>query len=83
MEDRQKLLQSFTFEELVAEVRRRMAEVDKARELLAGSSGQAPKNTRMSQAALEKWKGWHAYKEQHPDATVEQWRRAQKRKGRS
>lgn len=79
--DRLTQLQSYTVRELVDELKRRIAELDEARALLAGTED-VPKNSRMSQAKAEYWRGWREYKAAHPDATVEQWRRAQKRSSR-
>lgn len=76
--DRLQHLQTYTVQELVSELRRRIAELDEARALLAGTES-GPKNSRMSQAKAEYWREWREYKAAHPDATVEQWRRAQKR----
>jgi hypothetical protein len=76
--DRLTQLQSYTVRELVDELKRRIAELDEARALLAGTED-GPKNSKMSQAKAEYWRDWRRYKAEHPDATVEQWRRAQKR----
>jgi len=75
--DRLTQLQSYTVRELVDELKRRIAELDEARALLAGT--EPVKHSRMSEAKAEYWRGWREYKVAHPDATVEQWRRAQKR----
>jgi len=75
-------LESFTTMELVQELKRRLDELDQARALLLGSSAQVSgKNPRLSGAKAAYWKDWHDYKAQHLNATVEEWRKSQ-RKGR-
>lgn len=77
--DRLKLLGEYTVGELVDELKRRKDELDGALASIPGPSGNAPKNTRMSQAKAAYWKAWHSYKGQHPNATVAEWRKAKKR----
>lgn len=76
--DRLEQLKSYTVPELVAELRRRIAELDEARTLLA-LTGDPGKKSRMSEAKAAYWRGWHEYRAAHPDATVDEWRRSQKR----
>lgn len=76
--DRQKQLESFTDRELVDELKRRFAVLDEARALF-GATATGAKNPRMSEAKAAYWRQWHDYKAAHPDATLEQWRRSQKR----
>ena len=83
---RSKQLESYSTAELVQELKRRFAEVENAKALLAGQethglrsvTGKDPKRS-ASKAAY--WKDWHAYKAKHPTATVELWR-AHQRKGK-
>ena len=80
--DRLKALEGYSFQELVTELRRRIAEVDEARALLAGSgtgSSKGPKNPRMSEAKRKYWESWHQYKAEHPEATKAEWLRIRKR----
>ena len=77
--DRLKQLETYTVRELVDELKRRIDELDEARALLAATSDQAVRNSRMSEAKSAYWKEWHKYKAANPDAKVEQWRRSQKR----
>lgn len=79
--DRIEQLKAFTTSELIEELRRRKAELDAGISSLTGSAGQA-KNSRMSEAKAAYWQEWHQYKAAHPEATVEQWRRAHKRSSR-
>lgn len=81
MVDRLEQLKNYTLPELVAEVKRRIAEADAARAVIGGT-GKRAKYSKMSEAKAEYWREWHEYKESHPDSTVEQWRRAQKRSKR-
>jgi hypothetical protein len=81
--DRQKQLESFTTDELATELKRRFAEMDRHRaELFGAPSGTSAKNPRMSEAKAAYWQEWREYKAAHPDATLEQWRRSQKRSPR-
>jgi hypothetical protein len=76
--DRLQQLQSYSVKELVDELRRRITELDEARALLA-LAGDPGKKSRMSEAKAAYWQGWHEYKAAHPDATVDEWRRSQRR----
>lgn len=76
--DRLKALEAYTVRELVDELKRRKDELDDA--LSAIGSRSDAKNTRMSEAKAAYWRGWHAYRSEHPNATVAEWRKAQKRK---
>jgi len=76
--DQSEQLKKFSTAELIEELRRRKAELDAGISMLAGDAD-GPRNSRMSQAKAAYWREWHEFKESHPDATVEQWRRAQKR----
>ena len=78
--ERQKLLESFTDRELVDELKRRFAVMDEARALFGGLSTTGAKNPKMSEAKAAYWREWHEYKAAHPDASLEQWRRSQKRR---
>jgi len=80
--DRLKQLEAYTDRELVDELKRRIAILDEARALLGGSVGPTAKNPKMSEAKAAYWREWREYKAAHPDATLEQWRRAQKRSAR-
>lgn len=88
MTDRLKALEGYTVAELVGELKGRMAELDEARALLGGNTPGAPKgrdgakNPAMSQAKARYWASWHEYQAAHPGATVAEWRKAQKRKGK-
>jgi len=77
--DRQKPLAAFTDQELLEEINRRRTEhLEQARALTLGPfEGKSP---RKSQAKLEYWQEWHEYRKQHPNATVDEWRRSKKRK---
>jgi hypothetical protein len=81
MTDRLKVLESYTVAELVGELKRRMAELDEAKALLGGprTPKDGAKNPAMSEAKAKYWAGWHEYRALHPDATVGEWRKAQKR----
>jgi hypothetical protein len=70
-------LATYTVRELVDELKRRKDELDDAFAVTGGTSNDTPKNTRMSKAKTAYWKAWHAYKEQHPDATIAERRKAQ------
>ena len=80
-QERLKLLESYSVRELTDELRRRIAELDEARALLAGTStsGQPVRNSKMSEAKAAYWAAWHEYRAAHPDATVAQWRKTQKK----
>jgi hypothetical protein len=78
-------LESFATEELIAELERRFAELDRARSrfaTLVGVLASTPSSTvthpAVSRAKAEYWAAWHQYKAAHPDATVAEWRRVQK-----
>ena len=79
-------LESFTDEELIAELKRRIARADEMKAALASLAGPsaAVKSSNVSKAKAEYWAAWHTYKAGHPDSTVEQWRRVQakQRKGK-
>ena len=76
--DRVDQLKAFTTAELIEELRRRKEELEAGISLLTGSATPV-RNSKMSEAKAAYWQAWHEYKAAHPDATVEQWRRAQKR----
>lgn len=82
--DRLERLREYTDTELLEELNRRIAEyqgkVDRIRATMSPAPG---KFFAKSQAKTEYWREWHEYKAAHPDATVEQWRRAQKSSERS
>jgi hypothetical protein len=80
--DRLEQLKSYSVRELVDELKRRKAELDEAVAEFSGSGRATAVNPRMSEAKAEYWRGWHVYKAHHPDASVSEWRRTQKRKGR-
>jgi len=74
-----KTLASFSDEELIAELKRRIARADEMKAALASLSGPstAMKSSNVSKAKAEYWADWHAYKAAHPGATVTEWRKAQ------
>jgi len=76
--DRLKALESYTDDELLAEIQRRRLEAQQrlSRLSLASDDG---RSILKSQAKAAYWSSWHQYKAQHPDATVDVWRKAQKR----
>jgi CHAD domain-containing protein len=76
--DRLAQLKNYSLSELVAEVKRRIAEADTARAVILGPVLMRS-HPKMSEAKAAYWRAWHEYKVTHPDARVEQWRRAQKR----
>lgn len=77
--DRLKQLESYTVRELVDELKRRKDELDAALAIITGTGDSPVKNSRMSEAKAAYWKEWHEFKKTHPDSTVDQWRRSQKR----
>lgn len=81
--DRLKQLETYSTPELIAELRRRMDELDEARALLGGSGTGSVKNPAMSSAKAAYWKAWHQYRAAHPAATVAEWRKGQKASRRS
>lgn len=72
-------LASFTDEELIVELKRRIARADEMKLALASLAGPstAVKSSNVSKAKAEYWAAWHTYKAAHPDATVAEWRKAQ------
>ena len=80
MTDRLKQLETYTTRELIEELRRRITELDEARALLGPSPSvaSATKNPKISTAKAKYWFAWHEYKNTHPNATVTDWRKAQK-----
>lgn len=80
--DRLKALATYSIRELVDELKRRKDEIDDALSVFSGPPANGPKYTRKSESKAAYWAAWHAYKEQHPSATVAEWRKAQKRKAR-
>jgi hypothetical protein len=80
IEDRQKFLESLSNEELFEEVRKRITQIDRLRAALVEARDQAIRNPAMSAAKEAYWREWHQFKERNPDASLEQWRRLQKRK---
>ena len=77
--DRVERLREYTDTELLEELNRRIEEYQAKMEAIR--AGMSPgKYFAKSQAKAAYWRGWHEFKQAHPDATVEQWRRAQKRK---
>jgi hypothetical protein len=77
--DRMGQLKMYSIAELVGELKRRKDELDSALAMFAGPGSTTIRNSRMSEAKARYWAEWHEYKATHPDATVEQWRRSQKR----
>lgn len=71
-------LETYSTRELVAELKRRMAELDEARALLGGNS--SGKNPRISGAKLAYWSAWHKYRAEHPEATIEEWRKLKRKR---
>ena len=76
-------LESFPTEELIAELERRFAELDRARSRFATlvgvlASSSTVTHPAVSRAKAEYWAAWHQYKATHPDATVTEWRKVQK-----
>ena len=77
--DRLQQLQAYSDAELLAEINRRRTEaLERARALSLGSLDQ-PRYSRKSEAKARYWAEWREYKAKHPDATLQQWRRSQKR----
>ena len=77
-------LASFSDEELIAELKRRIARADEMKAALASLAGGTPlKSSNVSRAKAEYWATWHTYKTAHPDATVGEWRRSQARQRRA
>lgn len=77
--DNKNKIESFTTSELIAELRRRFAEMDEARTLLLGAgSSSSTKSPRISSVKKDYWKPWHEYKSAHPGATLAEWRKSQK-----
>jgi len=74
--DQVKKLETYSTRELIDELKLRIAELDEARALLAGTlpSPAAGKNPKLSAAKVEYWKSWWEYKAAHPIASVEDWR---------
>lgn len=78
--DRLRALESYTDDELLDEINRRRREaLQRAEKLALGTGDGSGKYARKSEAKATYWREWHAYKEQHPDATVAAWRKAQRR----
>lgn len=77
--NREEQLRGFTDEELLDELNRRIEESRKRMQTLSRGLGEPGKFFAKSQAKAKYWAEWHEYKAAHPDATVEQWRRSQKR----
>jgi hypothetical protein len=84
-------LKSVDTSALVAELKRRMSEIEQARqELFGSSSGSVPRgrprskaaktagNPDMKAAALKRWAGWDAYKKAHPNATSKDYFKARR-----
>lgn len=79
--DRLERLRDYTDAELLEELNRRRAEyLDRARAISGGFDGQSGVYPRKSEAKARYWAQWKAYKAQHPDATIAEWRRSLKRK---
>jgi hypothetical protein len=51
---------------------------------VSGVDRAGTKNPNQSKAKADYWKPWHGYKAAHPNATVDEWRKQQKKaeKGR-
>jgi hypothetical protein len=89
-------LKSVDTSALVQELKRRMSEIEQARQELGfGSSTVSPvrgrpsvktakigRNPSMSAAAEERWRGWDAYKKAHPNAKPKEFFKA-KRAGKA
>jgi hypothetical protein len=77
--NREEQLRSFTDEELLEEINRRVEESRKRMQALTRGLGEPGKFFAKAQAKARYWAPWHEYRAAHPDATVAEWRRAQKR----
>jgi hypothetical protein len=77
--NREEQLRNFAAEELLDEINRRIEESRKRMQALTRGLGEPGRFFAKSQAKARYWQGWHDYKANHPDATVAEWRRAQRR----
>jgi hypothetical protein len=82
--DRIRGLESYTDDELLSEMQRRRAEAQQRVNKLSAITGEktVAKNPRMSAAKALYWSAWHEYRSSYPDASLEDWRKAQKRKAK-
>ena len=75
--DRIKALESYTDDELLAEIHKRREEAQqRVAKLCMTTEEQSGKYQRKSEAKAAYWAAWHAYREKNPDATVDEWRKA-------
>lgn len=77
--DRIAALAGYTDDELLAEVQRRRVEAQLRLDRLSVATGGPVKMPGKSIAKRAYWAAWREYKAEHPNATVEAWRRAAKR----
>ena len=73
-------LSSISTKRLLEELRVRIAEVDEARALLSREPAKAApvRGGAKSAAKAAYWRGWKAYRQAHPSATVAEWRESQR-----
>lgn len=72
-------IEAFSTPELVQELRRRIDELNEARELLAEVSQPARKSSKMSDSKKAYWAEWREYKAKHPGATTVDWQKARRK----
>ena len=77
--DRPKVLADYTDDELLAEIQRRRDEAQRRIDKLSLASELGNKFVKKSEAKRLYWEAWHEYRAVHPNATLAEWRKSQKR----